>query len=79
MVQGNFTLPADCRDLTKPENNSAEWLQRVPAKAGYNSDAFSICRAVRLANPKSITIADLHSDSADGPREGDAGYISPGQ
>ena len=34
MVQGNFTLPADCRDLTKPENNSAEWLQRVPAKAG---------------------------------------------
>ena len=32
--EGNFTLPADCRDLTKPENHSAEWLQRVPAKAG---------------------------------------------
>ena len=30
----------------------------------YNGDAFSICRAVRLANPKSVTVAGLFALAA---------------
>ena len=34
------------------------WAQRAAVRALFDSDTFSICRAVRLANPKSVTISD---------------------
>ena len=33
-------------------------MRTTASKIVKNGDSFSICRAVRLANPKSITIAD---------------------
>jgi ectoine hydroxylase-related dioxygenase (phytanoyl-CoA dioxygenase family) len=32
--KGNEPMPAELRDLTKPENNGAPWLQTMSAKAG---------------------------------------------
>ena len=48
------------KQLWNPERNATHTIAEF--LVGYcKSDTFSICRAVRLANPKSITILDGHT------------------
>ena len=54
----------------------------IPGSVEYQRKIVTLSPFVVLSvwlTRKASSLPDLHSDSADGPREGDVGYISPGQ